>query len=170
MHGLRPRAERAAPFLSLVALAVATSCARAQQRVGPQPELRVDAIDVRSLREGTLHVGAGLGVPVGLYARLAVVAAGGVTRRIDGDHGSGRVDVVVRFLFDPFREARWGLSVGGGMSVAHVAREEWRELLVIALDVEAPPVRRRVVPAVQVGLGGGARIGIVMRPYQQGRR
>ena len=170
MHEMRPRAEWAAPLFSLAALALAASCGQAQQSVRPQPELRVDAIDVRSNREGTLHVGAGVGVPIGYYARLGVIAAGGVTRRLDSELGSGRVDLMMRFLFDPFREARWGLSVGGGMSVAHVAREDWRELVVIAIDVEAPALRRRIVPAVQIGLGGGARVGLIARPYVSGRR
>ena len=170
MHGMRRRAKLAAPFLSLVALAVAASCARAQQAARPEPELRADVIDVRSAREGTVHAGVGIGIPLGYYARFGIVAGGGITRRDDVQHGSGRIDVVVRFLFDPFREARWGLSIGGGMSVMYEAQEDWRELVLVAIDLESPPLRRRVVPALQLGLGGGARVGLILRPYQQGRR
>ena len=170
MHGLRSRAELAAPLSSLVALALVASLAQAQAPVRPQPELRVDVIDVRSDRRGTVHAGAGIGLPLGYYARLGVVLAGGVTQRDDATLGSGRLDLVTRFLFDPFREARWGLSVGGGMTVSYVAQEEWRELVLVLIDVEAPPVRRRLVPAIQLGLGGGARVGVAVRPYRQGRR
>lgn len=170
MHGLRSRAELAAPLFSLVALALVASLAQAQTPVRPQPELRVDVIDVRSDRRGTLQAGAGLGLPLGYYARLGVIAAGGVTQRDDAMLGSGRLDLVTRFLFDPFREARWGLSVGGGMTVTYVAQEEWRELVLVLIDLETPPVKRRIVPAIQLGLGGGARVGVAVRPYRQGRR
>ena len=166
----RPRAERLRTLLPLVALMVATSIAHGQERAPAQPQLRVDAIDVRSIREGTVHGGAGVDVPLGYYARLGVLIGGGITRRDDVILGSGRADVIARFLLDPFREARWGLSVGAGMTVGYIAGEDWREFLVVVLDVEAPPVRRRVVPAFQLGLGGGVRVGIVARPYRQGRR
>jgi len=170
MHGLRSRAELAAPLSSLVALALVASLAQAQTPLRPQPELRVDVIDVRSDRSGTVQGGAGLGLPLGYYARLGVIAAAGVTQRDDVTLGSGRLDLVTRFLFDPFREARWGLSVGGGMTVTYVAQEEWRELLLVLIDLETPPVKRRIVPAIQLGLGGGARVGVAVRPYRQGRR
>jgi hypothetical protein len=170
MHATRLRAELLAPLSSLVALALAVSPAAAQQPSRLHPELRVDAIDVRSTRDATVHAGVGVGVPLGYYARLGLVAAGGVTRREDVERGSGRVDVVARFLLDPFREMRWGLSVGGGLSVAHTAGEDWRELLVVVVDAEAPAVRRYVVPSFQVGLGGGVRVGVIARRYQSRRR
>jgi hypothetical protein len=170
MPGTPARVERVASLLSLVALLTATSSAHAQQRARLQPELRMDAIDVRSADEGTVHAGIGVGFPLGYYARLNVVGAGGVTRRRDLEVGSGRVDLIARILLDPFREARWGLSLGGGMSIEHAAGADWRELLLLLLDAEAPPVRRLVVPTFQVGLGGGVRIGIIARRYQQGRR
>jgi hypothetical protein len=170
MHGPWTRAEVAAPLLSLVALAVAASCGHAQQAARPQPELRADVIDVRSTHEGTVQAGAGVGIPLGYYARFGIVAGGGITRRDDVQHGSGRIDLVVRFLLDPFREARWGLSIGAGMSVMYEAQEDWRELVLVAIDLESPAVHRRLVPALQLGLGGGARVGLIVRSYQQGRR
>jgi len=170
MHGLRSRAELARPLSFLVAHALVASLAQAQTPARPQPELRVDVIDVRSDRRGTLQAGAGVSLPLGYYARLGVVAAGGVTQRDDTSLGSGRLDLVTRFLFDPFREARWGLSVGGGLTVTHVAQEEWRELVLVLIDLETPPVKRKIVPAIQLGLGGGTRVGVAVRPYRQGRR
>ena len=173
MHGMPPRAARRTWLVSLVALMAASSRTHAQapaQRAPLEPELRIDAIDVRSTHTGTVHVGLGVGIPLGYYARLGLVGAGGVRRQNSVDHGSARVDAVVRFLLDPFRETPWGLSIGGGLSAGVVSGEPWRESLVVVVDVETPPVRRRVVPSVQIGLGGGARVGIILRRYRQGQR
>ena len=169
MHG--PRVAIVSVVLSLFALAP-TVCASAQtlvRRSPPPIELRVDAIDVRSTDSGTLHLGAGLNLPLGYYVRLEIVGAGGVTRRDSLDHASGRADVLARFLLDPFAESAWGLSIGGGMSALFAANARTHEYLVVVADLEAPRIGP-VVPAVQLGLGGGVRIGIVARARQTGRR
>lgn len=154
------------------ALAV-VPCARAQQqsarRVLPPLEVRADAINPRSTSDGTLQAGVGVNIPLGSYARLEVDGAGGVTRRASSDHHSGRADAIVRFLLDPFAESAWGLSIGGGMSALFAEGARTREYLVVVADVEAPRVSG-IVPAVQVGLGGGARVGLVLRAYRPGRR
>ena len=169
MHHSRPRAELFLPLLTLVALLAAVPCARAQERARPQPELRADAIDVRSARSGTLHAGVGVNLPAGYYARLEMIGAGGVTRRDSTGVASARRDAIARFLLDPFRENRWGLSIGGGISARWESPARWHEYVLLVLDLEAPPVRH-VVPALQLGLGGGARVSIVARRYQPGRR
>ena len=160
-------------FLALLALGLASAARVGAQQsarsVFPPHELRADVIDPRSTDNGTLQAGVGVNIPLGSYARLELDGAGGVTRRADVDHQSGRGDAIVRFLLDPFAESAWGLSIGGGMSAlfAHGART--RGYLVVVADVEAPRVGA-IVPAVQVGLGGGLRVGLVARAYRPGRR
>jgi len=151
---------------------VAVSCTRAQQAargVLAPLEVRADAIDPRSTGDATLQAGVGINVPLGLYVRLELDGAGGVTRRAGTDHHSGRGDAIARFLLDPFAESAWGLSIGGGMSALFAEGARTREYLVVVADVEAPRVGS-IVPAVQVGLGGGLRIGLVARTYRPGRR
>jgi hypothetical protein len=168
MHGPRSRVE----MVSLL-LALAPVCARAQQIVRastmPPLELRVDAIDPRSSRSGTLQGGVGVNIPLGYYVRLELVGGAGVTRRDTVDHASGRVDALGRFLLDPFGESPWGLSIGGGMSVVFAGGARTHEYLVVVTDLEGPPVGP-LVPALQVGLGGGVRAGVVLRGYHSGRR
>jgi len=135
----------------------------------PPLELRADAIDLRSTNDGTLQAGLGVNLPLGSYARLELDGAGGVTRRAATDHHSGRGDAIVRFLLDPFAESAWGLSIGGGMSALFAEGARTREYLVVVADLEAPRVGG-VVPALQVGLGGGLRVGLVARGYRPGRR
>lgn len=152
--------------------ATATARVSAQQMVRrslPPLEFRVDAIDVRSIENGTLQGGAGANLPLGYYVRLEIDGAGGVTRIDNVNGNSGRVDALARFLLDPFAEATWGLSIGGGMSATFGQRLQPRQYLVVVTDLEMPRISG-VVPALQVGLGGGVRIGLVARIGQSGRR
>jgi hypothetical protein len=168
MHGPRSRVE----IVSLL-FALAPAHAGAQQIVrasaAPPVELRVDAIDPRSTRSGTVQGGIGVNVPFGYYVRLELVGGAGVTRRDSVNSSSGRVDALGRFLLDPFGESPWGLSIGGGMSVLFAAGARTRGYLVVVTDLEGPPVGS-IVPALQMGLGGGFRAGIVLRGYHSGRR
>jgi hypothetical protein len=170
MHGLRSRVELHSLLLSLFALApLSRAIAQSARSTFPPLELRVDAIDVRSVNAGTLHGGIGANVPLGPYVRLELDGAGGVTRRDSVDHNSARVDAIARFLLDPFNEAPWGFSIGGGVSAIFEAGAPGREYLVVVADLEAPRIGG-VTPALQVGLGGGLRVGIVARAYRSGRR
>jgi hypothetical protein len=168
MHGPRSRVE-----IVLLLLALASAHAGAQQIVraaaAPPIELRVDAIDPRSTRSGTVQGGVGVNVPLGYYVRLEVVGGAGITRRDSIESGSGRVDALGRFLLDPFGESPWGLSIGGGMSVLFASGARTRAYLVVVTDLESPPLGP-IVPALQLGLGGGFRAGVVVRGYRSGRR
>jgi hypothetical protein len=170
MHAPRSRVEHLWLLVSLLALTPPRALAQQSARSSfPPLELRVDAIDVRSTRFGTYQAGIGTNVPLGYYVRLEIVGAGGVTQRDSVDHKSARVDAIARFLLDPFAETEWGLSIGGGMSTMIEEGERTREYLVVVADLEAPRVAG-IVPALQIGLGGGVRIGIVARGYRSGRR
>lgn len=171
MHGPRTRVEILSLVLSLLALApvARTSAQQMLRRSLPPLELRVDAIDVRSSESGTLQAGAGTNIPMGYYARLEIDGAAGATKRDSVRRTSGRIDALARFLLDPFAETAWGLSIGGGVSALFGTGGRTHEYLVVVADLEAPRIGA-IVPALQVGLGGGVRIGIVARLYQVGRR
>ena len=149
---------------SVAGLALLTAFARqacAQLRTpSPFPEYRADAI-VGS-RTAT-QMGLGLVVPMGIYVRLGVDAAAGATWGRGAVDPSGRVDAIGRFLFDPFREVPVGVSVGGGLSLPYVAHDpRVRPFLTAVLDVEGR-MRGPVTPALELGVGGGARVGLVLR-------
>ena len=153
-HGV----ERA---LSVLAIVVAASRAGGQTP-SPRPygEFRVDAIGGDGL---TTHVGVGAVIPLGIYVRLGVDAAAGSTWQEKAANASGRVDAIGRFLLDPFREAPVALSLGGGVSVPYVdGQQHLRAYLTAVVDVEGRK-RGRFTPALQIGLGGGWRAGIVLR-------
>lgn len=152
-----------------LALAVRAVVASAQAPAArPQPEFRLDATDGRPAAVQAL---AGAILPVGNYLRVTVSAGGGVARGEDGDGttGSFRGESTVRFLLDPYRESRVGLSAGGGITVRHEPEFGTRAYLALLLDIEGRP-RGHFAPAVQLGLGGGARVAVVLRGLSPRRR
>jgi hypothetical protein len=163
-------ARRSAALLALAVLALATPrCARAQQeRPRVHPEVRLDAF---AARPNAAQLGAGVQLPLGYYARFGIVAAGGVREANDDIGGSARVDAIMRYMLDPFREARWGLSAGAGVSVRWDEGYGWRPYLALVVDLEGGrPRTTGWSPALQLGLGGGVRFGIGLRRGTRGFR
>ena len=137
-----------------------------QQRF--QSEARLDAIFARN---SAVEAAYGFTVPAGIYIRSGLVAGIGA-----GRHGlEGRTDLVSRFSFDPFRQTRWAPYGGGGLSGRYRSKLDGgsRGYLLVFLGVEGPlPLGERSgwVPAVEVGLGGGARVGLILRRGINARR
>jgi hypothetical protein len=136
-----------------------------------RPEVRVDYLGPRP---HAMQAGLGVNVAAGTYVRLEVVGAGGASWRDGRSSTSARADAIARFALDPFRERRWGLSAGGGLSArydgdAFDGRRRWRALIAVVLDLEGPHAGG-VAPAFQLGLGGGVRAGVVVRGADRGRR
>lgn len=149
---------------ALLGVAVRSADAQASSLVPPPyGEVRADAIIARA---AAAQVGAGVVVPLGIYVRLSVDAAGGATFVDGASRASGRVDAISRFLLDPFRETPIAVSFGGGLSVPYVdGQSHVRPYLTAVIDVEGRK-RGRFTPALQIGLGGGARVGLVLRSSQ----
>ena len=152
------------------ALCSATHETRAQRPQQPpprsQPEQRADVIDARST---AAHLGVGFSVPAGTYVRLGVVGAMGQAWRSGEPSTAGRVDGLVRFVVDPLREFRWAPYGAGGIGAIYDGTEKWRAVLVGAVGIEGP-ASGAVVPAVEIGFGGGARVGVAIRRAMRGRR
>ena len=133
-----------------------------------QSEARIDAIFARS---GGVEAGYGFTVPAGIYLRSGVVAGIGA-----GRHGAeGRTDLNARFSMDPFRQSRWAPYAGAGISGRYRSERDGgsRAYLLVFLGLEGPialGVRQGWEPAFELGLGGGARIGVILRRGVNSRR
>jgi hypothetical protein len=125
------------------------------------PELRADVI--ASTGRMSIQAGGGVQIPAGYYARIGIDGALGMDDVNGSQQKSGRVDVLGRFLFDPFRQTSWGISAGAGVSVRAHEGDRVRPLLLAVIDVEGKRAVNGISPALQVGLGGGMRVGGILR-------
>jgi hypothetical protein len=156
-------------IISAAALGVIVVASPAQaQQIEPPPyaEYRVDVIDGRGT---TVQGGFGYTVAMGTYMRVAAIGGLGPQWRAGETLLAGRTDLIGRFVLDPFRQTPIALSLGGGVSVPYEQHEVTRPYLTAVIDVEGRS-RRGITPAIQVGLGGGARVGLVFRTSVRQRR
>jgi hypothetical protein len=159
----------ARPLLKAVLLLLPAGVVRAQMPQQPlQSEIRLDAIVAHATG---IEAGAGLSVPAGIYVRSGLVAGIGA-----GRHGvEGRTDFISRFSLDPFRQSRWAPYGGGGLSGRYRSKLDGgsRAYLLIFIGVEGPlPLGQTsgIVPALELGLGGGARFAVILRRGVNARR
>ena len=125
-------------------------------------EGRIDAI---ARNPAAIHAGIGFTVPVGTYVRSGLDAGIG-----GSEHGiSGRVDFVNRFHLDPFRQHKWAPYAGGGLTARFDDNRSNRLYLLVFAGVDGP-ARHGTAVSFEAGLGGGARIGIVVRKTTTERR
>ena len=119
-------------------------------------------------RVDAAHIGLGATRDLGSYVRLDGVVAAGL--REGGNRGaSARAEIIGRFLLDPFRQARWGVYAGGGLIARHDEAARSRGYVTLLVGAELPG-SGQVLPAVEVGIGGGTRIGLVIRRGRPNRR
>ncbi len=165
-HAARPSARvqaRVGAMLGVLAIVLAPVCASAQRPTGIQYEARLDAIAART---PSLQLGGGLNVPAALYVRLGATVAGGIAHRDGVTHGAARGEVIARFLLDPFAEFPLALYGLGGLSAMVDPFEHTRPRVVVGLGIESRVRNRRAI-AAELSLGGGIRLGAVVR---RGRR
>jgi hypothetical protein len=135
-------------------------------RAIPQWEVRQD---LTFAREPSVHAGAGLNVRAGYYVRLGATLNAGAVRGVRNVWvGTQRLDLTARFLLDPFGERARAWYGGGGVSIAQgpgvpaVTTMQWVVGLEGAQD-------GKMTPSVELGLGGGVRLGVVLRGTRRGQ-
>ena len=164
------RQFRVAGFWLLVAVAAANG-----QSNPPLPRLMNEGrVDGRWSRSNSVELGWSLIVPVSPYVRTHLTAAGGYIWRNQIWMRTSRYEATGRFLLDPFRQARYGLSFGGGIGMTNSdglygrpdplgnRPQRWRPFLLAYTDVELRKTAG-LTPAVQVGIGSGIRVGLLVR-------
>lgn len=159
MSGSRARALLALAASVALTVAPRLPAQEADARLRVHPELRADFVLAQG--RSSLQTGAGIQIPAGVYARIGVIGAVGTS--ISDGGIDGRMDLLARFLFDPYRQNRWGVSAGGGITAGVMPGDRLRPRLLVAIDVEGQRSASSISPAFQLGLGGGVRIGGALR-------
>lgn len=124
-----------------------------------QPEVRIDAAIAR--RAAALAM-VGANTTLGYYVRAGIAAGAGVADTPNGTAAAVRADLSMRFLLDPFAEHAWGPYAGGGLTVRRDGDLRAEAGVLFLLGVEGRRARRWT-PAVELALGEGVRLAVVLR-------
>lgn len=147
------------------ALVMLTVDLGAQQAAPSAPVRRVFPsvrADMLLDRDPGAQVAVGAAVAAAYNLRLAVDAGLGGVRRADQWEPAGRLDLLARWLSDPFRQSRWGINAGGGIGLRFEAARALRTVAIVTVGIEGRS-DGRWVPGVEAGLGGGFRLGLTLR-------
>ena len=128
---------------------IASSTALSAQMRGEGTVEYVRAADHR------VEAGAGVVGRVGTYVRGSLRVSADAWSS-DSANTQVRVEGALRFLLDPLGEVPWGMSLGAGLGYRR------RPYLVTVFELEGPR-RAGMRPALQVALGSGTRVGLVIR-------
>ena len=127
------------------------------------------AAGVHAARETWSFVGGGAAVPAGNYVR-SFARIGGGPALSDTPLVAGRLELGIRFLTDPFHQQRRAAYLGAGLGVRGTHRLRNRTEYVFLLVGLEGRTRDRWIPALEVGLGDGARLTLVIRQGRRGYR
>ena len=153
--------------IALIAAAPAAACAQTEPFKTPvQFEARLDALGGPP---AGAQIGVGANAAAGYYVRVGADVAAGAASRAGSALFTGRVDLTSRFLLDPFHQFAWGPYVGGGLTAQWDQRAAWRSDLLVLIGFEGP-VHAGWRTSVELGLGGGARLGVVFRRARSNAR
>ncbi|GAC1477927.1 MAG: hypothetical protein NVS1B4_21270 [Gemmatimonadaceae bacterium] len=151
----------------MVATAAALAAAPpAGGQPGPQLAVHAEAITARSFSS---LGGVGIALPLGANLRVDAAASAGATRSADVWRAARGASLATRFVVDPGRQSRSAAYAGAGVTARDEGLGEWRAYLLILLGVEGMEWRG-VLPSIELGLGGGASFGIVLRTARPGYR
>jgi hypothetical protein len=142
-------------------IGVATALAPPARAQVLQPEIRLDALGPSPF---TIEPGVGANLFLGNYVRVGAIAGFNVRQHAVLTGDSWRADVLARVTLDPFRQQRWGVSLGGGLSHRPIGVR-----LAAVVDLEGPELRG-LLPALQLGVSGGVRAGLIVRRAVPRRR
>jgi hypothetical protein len=151
------------PFATSALLAVNPAVAQQALPAAPvsrvRPTIRADLI---LDRDPAAHFAAGIALPAAFNVRVGLDAGAGAVHRASGWVASGRLELLARVLTDPYRRSRWALNAGGGIGQRFEAGAAARTVAIVTVGVEGPS-DGYWVPGVELGLGGGVRLGATLR-------
>jgi hypothetical protein len=149
----------AALLFSAVAIPASEVSAQEQQvavAVTYVPSIRLDVLGGDPT---ALQVGAGIAFPFSNYFSLGADIGAGVS----STGFSGRVDGFGTFSLDPYHQLQWEPYVGGGVTVRADGGGPGTRTYLLGIIGANGPTTGSIAPGVELGFGGGVRLGITLR-------
>ncbi len=169
--GVLPRhGQLATRFLFAVAVAAPVMAGAQEFAFKPVVQWQIRA-DAAVAPAPAIQLGAGVNVPLGYYVRLDGTLAAGPEWTGGRTITNARLDLTARYLFDPFHEIPWAPYVAGGLTSIRDEKDapRLRGYLLLILGIEGPAYRGWRT-AFEGALGGGVRIGVVLRRARENGR
>ncbi|MEO7217004.1 MAG: hypothetical protein ABI026_02325 [Gemmatimonadaceae bacterium] len=147
--------------LLISASAIPTIAASAQEQqvavaVSYIPSVRLDVLGGDPT---ALQAGAGIAFPVSNYFNIGANAGVGIS----STGFSGRVDGFGQFSLDPYHQLEWEPYVGGGVTVRGDGGGPGTRTYLLGFIGANGPSTGRIAPGVELGFGGGVRLGFTIR-------
>jgi hypothetical protein len=120
------------------------------------PEARLDLIAGKNT---SLQAGLGLTFPVSTYVGIGGTVGAGISRTGFGARG----DLYGRFSLDPYRQYYWEPYIGGGVTTRYDAGGPGTRSYLLGVFGFNGPDAGGVSPGVELGVGGGVRLGVTLR-------
>ncbi len=155
--------QRAAVVAALVLAVSAGSshgaAAQAQQvdvAVSYVPSLRLDVLGGQPT---ALQAGASIALPLSNYFSVGATLGAGIS----STGLSGRADAFGQFSLDPYHQSEWEPYVGGGVTVRGDRGGPGTRTYLFGFIGANGPSTGTIAPGVELGFGGGVRLGVTMR-------
>ncbi|HEY8311238.1 MAG TPA: hypothetical protein VIG47_11815 [Gemmatimonadaceae bacterium] len=155
--------QRAAALAALIfsASVIATSKASAQAQqvavaVSYVPSLRLDLLGGNP---AALQAGAAIEFPFSNYFSIGGALGAGIS----STGFSGRADAFGKFSLDPYHQSQWEPYIGGGVTVRGDGGGPGTRTYLLGFIGANGPSTGSIAPGVELGFGGGVRLGVTMR-------
>jgi hypothetical protein len=156
---IRRAAMVAALILSASAVSATRSSAQEQKvavAVSFIPSLRLDVLGGDPT---ALQAGAGIVFPFSNYFSIGGTLGAGIS----STGFSGRADAFGQFSLDPYHQSEWEPYVGGGVTVRGDGGGPGTRTYLLGFIGANGPSTGAIAPGVELGFGGGVRLGFTMR-------
>jgi len=120
------------------------------------PTLRLDVLGGKPT---ALQVGAGIAFPLSNYFSIGGTLGAGIS----STGFSGRADGFGQFSLDPYHQYEWEPYLGGGVTVRGDGGGPGTRTYLLAFIGANGPRTGAIAPGVELGFGGGVRLGVTMR-------
>lgn len=153
------RAALAPIFAAALLLSARAAAAQSQQvqvAVSYIPSVRLDVLGGKPT---ALQAGAGIAFPLSNYFNVGGVLGAGISET----GFSGRADAYGSFSLDPYHQNAWEPYVGGGVTVRGDGGGPGTRTYLLGFVGVNGPATGSVAPGVELGLGGGVRLGVTLR-------